>query len=254
MEGLCHVFFIFGLLVAGGSAAKTKSKFYMGTATWYHAADGDGSDGGACGYGTMIHANGYKTRETAVSDVLFRDGLGCGRCYKVMCYGHPLCNKRFITVVAMDQSPGGSWPHFDLSGSAFGRMAIDSRSAAGLRNVGKINIAWTRTLCKYGNKTIAFVVMGGSSAYWFSVEVEYENGAGDIASMQIKDTLSEGWQDMRHVWGASWAAFKGPLQGPFSIKLTSSSRKRGKTLTLNNVIPKDFVVGATYTSHVKFDD
>ncbi|KAL3632306.1 Rare lipoprotein A (RlpA)-like double-psi beta-barrel [Castilleja foliolosa] len=110
----------------------------------YEAAEGDGSEGGACGYKTMVHANGYKKRETEVSDVLFKNGLGCGTCYKVMCYGHPLCNKKPITVVAMDQSPGGSWPHFDLSGSAFSRMAIDNRFAAGLRNVGKLKVAWTR--------------------------------------------------------------------------------------------------------------
>ncbi|GFP78785.1 expansin-b16 [Phtheirospermum japonicum] len=214
---------------------------------------GDGSDGGACGYERLIHANGYKTRETAVSDVLFRNGLGCGACYKVMCFGIPFCNKKAVTVVVMDQSPGGFYPHFDLSGSAFGRLATNG-SADRLRNVGKIKIVWKRTKCTYNRQKIGFHVMIGSTSYWLSLRVQFVNGDGDIGSMQIKEGSSDQWQNMTQVWGATWSAhpqsYQKPLQGPFSIKLTSGLTK--KTLFMRNVIPSNWEPQATYISHVNF--
>jgi hypothetical protein len=52
-----------------------------------------------------------------------------------------------------------------------------------------ILIIWyvhTRTACKYGGKNIAFRVNEGSTSFWLSLLVEFEDGEGDIGSMQIK--------------------------------------------------------------------
>lgn len=43
-----------------------------------------------------------------------------------------------------------------------------------------------RTSCKYGGKNIAFHVNEGSTDYWLSLLVEFEDGDGDIGSMHIK--------------------------------------------------------------------
>jgi hypothetical protein len=62
-----------------------------------------------------------KARVGAVSPVLFKNGEGCGACYKVRCLDSSICSRRAVT----DECPGGvcsgGRTHFDLSGAAFGR-------------------------------------------------------------------------------------------------------------------------------------
>ena len=43
-----------------------------------------------------------------------------------------------------------------------------------------------RTACRYGGKNIAFHVNEGSTSFWLSLLVEFEDGDGDIGSMQLK--------------------------------------------------------------------
>lgn len=47
-----------------------------------------------------------------------------------------------------------------------------------------------RTPCKYPGKNIAFHVNEGSTDYWLSLLVEFEDGDGDVGSMQIKEVIS----------------------------------------------------------------
>lgn len=44
-----------------------------------------------------------------------------------------------------------------------------------------------RTPCKYPGKNIAFRVNEGSTDYWLSLLVEFEDGDGDVGSMHIKE-------------------------------------------------------------------
>jgi hypothetical protein len=57
---------------------------------------------------------------------------------------------------------------------------------------------------------------------------------------------------MKHKWGVNWFLDGGgrPLQPPFSIRLTTLSG--GKTVTANNVIPKNWQRNATYESNVNY--
>jgi expansin len=59
------------------------------------------------------------------------------------------------------------------------------------------------------------------------------------------------WLDMKHVWGATWCLVRGPLVGPFSVRLRTLSG--GKTLTARDVIPKYWTPKATYTSRLNFE-
>jgi len=54
---------------------------------------------------------------------------------------------------------------------------------------------------------------------------------------------------MNHLWGANWCIIGGPLRGPFSVKLSSSS---GRSLSARDVIPGNWVSKATYTSRLNF--
>ena len=86
-------------------------------------------------------------RVGAVSPVLFKSGEGCGACYKVRCLDHGICSRRAVTVIVTDECPGGvcsgGRTHFDLSGAAFGRLAV-AGAGGQLRNRGEINVVFRR--------------------------------------------------------------------------------------------------------------
>ncbi|XP_074580882.1 expansin-B16-like [Curcuma longa] len=242
-----------GLLRRLDGGAAFDPHWYPATATWYGSPDGDGSDGGACGYGTLVDVRPMRARVGAVSPVLFKGGEGCGACYKVRCLDAAICSLRPVTVIVTDECPGGycaaGRTHFDLSGAAFGRMAV-AGEAAQLRNRGEISVIFRRTPCKYPGKNITFYVNEGSTNYWLSLLVEFEDADGDIGSMNIKQANSVEWQEMQHVWGATWCITGGPLQGPFSVKLTTLTSQ--KTLSARDVIPRNWSPKATYASRLNF--
>lgn len=224
------------------------------TATWYGSPEGDGSDGGACGYGSLVDVKPFRARVGAVSPVLFKGGEGCGACYKVKCLDESICSRRAVTVIITDECPGGycsnGRTHFDLSGAAFGRMAV-SGNGGELRNRGEISVIYRRTPCKYPGKNIAFHVNEGSTDYWLSLLVEFEDGDGDVGSMHIREASSTEWLEMTHLWGANWCIIGGPLKGPFSVKLTTLST--GRSLSARDVIPRSWTPRATYTSRLNFN-
>ncbi|KAG4115997.1 hypothetical protein ERO13_D12G142350v2 [Gossypium hirsutum] len=93
---------------------KVDLHWYPATATWYGSPDGDGSDGGACGYGSLVDVKPLRARVGAVSPVLFKNGEGCGACFKVKCLDKSICSRRAVTIIVTDECPGGvlrQWPH-----------------------------------------------------------------------------------------------------------------------------------------------
>lgn len=245
------LFLLFSLFSSSVSHPISNPHWFPATATWYGSPDGDGSDGGACGYGSMVDVRPWRARVGAVNPVLFKGGEGCGACYKIKCLDKSICSRRAVTIIVTDECPGcaSGHSHFDLSGAAFGRMAVSGENSQ-LRNRGEIPVIFRRTHCKYPGKNIAFHVNEGSTDYWLSLLVEFEDGDGDIGSMQIKQVNSDVWLDMTHLWGANWCIIGGPLQGPFSVRLTSLSTQR--TLSARQVIPRNWSPKATYTSRLNF--
>lgn len=225
--------------------------WYPAAATWYGSPEGDGSDGGACGYGSLVDVKPLRARVGAVSPVLFKGGEGCGACYKIKCLDKSICSRRAVTVIITDECPGCSRgsTQFDLGGAAFGRMAI-AGDGNQLRNRGEISVMYRRTPCKYPGKNITFRVNEGSTDFWLSLLVEFEGGDGDVGSMHIKEASSTEWVEMQHVWGATWCITAGPLRGPFSVKLTTLST--AQTLSARDVIPSNWSPKATYTSRLNF--
>ncbi|XP_024023418.1 expansin-B3-like [Morus notabilis] len=223
------------------------------TATWYGSPEGDGSDGGACGYGSLVDVRPLRARVGAVSPVLFKNGEGCGACYKVKCLDNNICSRRAVTIVVTDECPGGycanGRTHFDLSGAAFGRMALAGEGGQ-LRNRGELPVIYRRTPCKYPGKNVAFHVNEGSTNYWLSLLVEFEDGDGDVGAMHIREGSSNQWLEMSHLWGANWCFNGGPLKGPFSVKLKTLST--GRTLSARDVIPSNWSPKGTYTSRFNF--
>ncbi|XAR55490.1 hypothetical protein NMG60_11035568 [Bertholletia excelsa] len=241
-------------VVSGGPLHHiSDTHWHPATATWYGSPNGDGSDGGACGYGSLVDVRPLRARVGAASPVLFKGGEGCGACFKVKCLDKSICSKSAVTVIITDECPGGycsgGCTHFDLSGAAFGRMA-DAGFSNQLRNRGEISIVYRRTPCKYRGKNVAFRVDEGSTDHWFSLLVEFEDGDGDVGSMNIRQANSTEWLEMMHLWGANWVIVGGPLVGPFSVKLTTLST--AATLSARDVIPRNWSPKATYTSRLNF--
>ncbi|KAH7435328.1 hypothetical protein KP509_06G060100 [Ceratopteris richardii] len=221
------------------------------TATWYGSPTGTGTDGGACGYGNL-GTSFYGSHVSAGSPVLFKAGLGCGACYEVKCLVGGVCSSEAVTVSITDECPGGycsaGRAHFDMGGAAFGAMALSPSFTQNLLNVGVVEVLYRRVPCSYAEgRTISFQVNEGATNYWFSILIRNVGGDGDVAAVDLMERGQ--WRKMEHLWGAYWCLNAGPLEGPFSVRVTTSS---GASLDAFNVIPANWVPGQTYFSLVNF--
>ncbi|KAE9445915.1 hypothetical protein C3L33_22173, partial [Rhododendron williamsianum] len=188
-------------------------------ATWYGDSNGAGTDGGNCGYGPAVEYAPFYKYISAGGSSLFKNGEGCGACYKVRCTSNPACSGNPVTVTITDFCPGNCGAYqFDLSGY-----------------------------------TIVFKVDSGSNPFYFATEIEYEDGDGDLSKVELQQAGSNYFAPMQLVFGATWKLQSNtgsPLKGPFSIRLTTLSS--GKSLTAYNVIPANWSPGQTFRSNVNF--
>ncbi|KAK1261303.1 Expansin-B15 [Acorus gramineus] len=235
-------------------------------ATWYGSPDGAGSDGGACGYGSAVEQPPFSSMVTAGNPNLFKSGKECGACYKVKCTENPACSGNPVTVVITDECPGGPClaeeVHFDMSGTAFGSMAIAGQENR-LRDAGVLQIQYTRVACNYPGVNIAFHIDAGSNPNYFAVLVEFEDGDGDLSDVHLHESsppssssspesyASGSWLPMDQSWGAVWKINSGSqLNAPFTLRLTSL--ESGRSLVAANVIPAGWQPGQTYRSLVNY--
>lgn len=101
-----------------------------------------------------------------------------------------------------------------------------------------------------------FHIDQGSNPEYFAVVIEFEEGDGDLAKVELKETKSststtDQWRKMQQSWGAVWKLDAGSeLHPPFSIRLTS--QYSDQILVAKNVIPTGWQPGATYRSLVNY--
>ncbi|XP_020594240.1 expansin-B15-like, partial [Phalaenopsis equestris] len=103
--------------------------------------------GGACGYGDLVGKPPFSSMVTAGNPNLFLSGKGCGACYRVKCTNNSMCSGKSVVVTITDECPGGpclkETIHFDLSGLAFGSLAVPGK-ADQLMGVGVLAVDYTR--------------------------------------------------------------------------------------------------------------
>ncbi|KAJ0228689.1 RlpA-like protein [Hirschfeldia incana] len=226
--------------------------------TWYGEAGGAGSTGGACGYGMAVANPPLYAMVSAGGPSLFNNGKGCGTCYQVVCLENPACSRRPIRVTITDECPGGPCAseeaHFDLSGKAIGALAKPGQ-ADQLRAAGVLRVVYRRVPClyresSYSGSTIALHVDAGANPYYIAFVVEYEEGDGDLASVEIQPAGGS-FIPMQEMRSAVWKVNSGSaLSGPFNVRLTSGESR--KVVVAQGVIPVDWRADATYRSIVNF--
>ncbi|KAI8026342.1 Expansin-B18 [Camellia lanceoleosa] len=242
-----HTLFTFiallSLFIISSNAA-----FSSTIATWYGDPNGFGANGGACGYTDILGKAPFYKMVSAGGYALFKSGIGCGTCYQVKCTSNPACSGYPLTVTISDFCPGTCGAYqFDLSGVAFGAMAIRGREDE-LRHAGQVQIQYQRVPCHYTGFNLAFRINSGSNPYYFATAMEYENGAGDISRVEIQNGASGSWLPMQQSFGAVWK-INAAMPGPLSFRITSSFRQ---TLVATNVIPVGWQPNQMYYSHVNF--
>ncbi|KAH9618485.1 hypothetical protein KSS87_008898 [Heliosperma pusillum] len=227
------------------------SGWSLAGATWYGAANGAGSDGGACGFRDTVDKYPYSSMISAGGPSIYQNGQGCGVCYEVKCTENEACSGNPVTVTITDECPGctSESAHFDLSGTAFGAIA-KSGLADQLRNAGVIKLQYRMVECNYPGVTVQVRVDQGANPYYMAVAIEYAEGTG-ISKVELQSQSSNGWINMYESSGVIWAVNTGVvLQPPFSIRLTE--KLSGNTLILTDIIPVGWQAGQTYRSRVNF--
>lgn len=128
--------------------------------------------GGACGYGSLVDVKPLRARVGAVGPVLFMNGEGCGVCYKVKCLDKSICSRRAVTVIITDECPGcpSDRTHFDLSGAAFGRMALAGDNSH-LRDRGQIPVIYRRyfTLLLFYSSLFIYFHIWQRTAHYYNI-------------------------------------------------------------------------------------
>ncbi|XP_057779776.1 expansin-A9-like [Salvia miltiorrhiza] len=206
-------------------------------ATFYGAPDG--TIGGACGY-EESDKQIYGSETTALSTVLFEDGMACGACFEIKCSepsewckpGQPT-----VHITATDFCPPGGegWcnspkEHFDLSQPAFHKIAEHKG--------GIVPVKYRRVPCKrHGG--IRFKVTG--NPYFNMIGITNVGGAGDVSKVEVK--VGEQWVALKHNYGDKWDTNEHLVGKKLTFRITTGD---GKSVITEQAAPQDWQFGKTY--------
>ncbi|KAK1629946.1 hypothetical protein QYE76_004261 [Lolium multiflorum] len=167
---------------------------------------------------------------------------------------NPACSGQTKTVVITDMNyyPVAKY-HFDLSGTAFGALAMPGQNDQ-LRHAGIIDMQFRRVPCNFAGMKLGFYVLRGANPNYLPVLVQYANRDGTVVKMDLMRSTNGRatgrWEPMYRSWGSVWRCdSRDALLGPLSLRVTSES---GKTLVANNVIPNGWKGDTSYSSNIQF--
>ncbi|KAG7952445.1 hypothetical protein I3843_12G059300 [Carya illinoinensis] len=239
------------LLVHTLAEAQTSSDpFIHSRAAYYPNSDEQGTDSGACGFGSFgATINGGDV--SAASD-LYRNGVGCGACYQVRCTNSAYCSDNGVTVVITDQGSSDR-TDFVLSRRAFGRMAQTTDAAASLLALGVVDIEYRRVSCSYPNKNITIKIDENSNyPHYLGFVLWYQQGKKDITAVQLCETKNMVCKLLDRSHGAVWTTTS-PPSGALSLRMlfTDEDGDDESWVVPINSIPQDWKAGETYNTGVQ---
>ncbi|XP_019421782.1 PREDICTED: expansin-like B1 [Lupinus angustifolius] len=225
--------------------------FVQSRAAYYPNSEVNGTDVGACGFGSFgATINGGDV--SAASD-LYRNGVGCGACYQVRCTNSAYCSSNGVTVVITDQGSGDN-TDFILSKRAFGGMAQTPDKATSLLALGVTDIEYRRVSCSYPNKNITVkIVESSSNPHFLAFVIWFQQGKRDITAVQLCESENFVCKLLDRSHGAVWTSTS-PPNGPLSLRMLFSDEEGQETWVVPvNDIPQDWIAGETYDSGVQVD-
>ncbi|KAG6687526.1 hypothetical protein I3842_11G075700 [Carya illinoinensis] len=220
---------------------------YSSRATYYGSRNSDGIPREACGFGEF----GRTVNDGNVAGVskLYRNGTGCGACYRVRCRSSQYCSERGVNVVVTDYG-GGDKTDFILSSRAYARLARRGyKGAKELFARGVIDIEYRRISCRYPGHNLMFKVHEKSRyPNYLAIAVIYAAGINDITAVQLCQKDCKQWKGMRKAFGAVWDMSNPVPSG--SIKLRFQVR-RSKWVESKNDLPALWNAGVAYDSNIQ---
>ncbi|KAF8380661.1 hypothetical protein HHK36_028151 [Tetracentron sinense] len=233
-------------------AATCSDCFTHSRAAYYPNSDEQGTDAGACGFGSFgATINGGDV--SAASD-LYRGGIGCGACYQVRCTNSNFCSDKGVNVVITDNGASDR-TDFILSRRAFGRLAQTKDSAASLLALGVVDIEYRRVSCSYPNKNITIKIDESSNfPHYLAFVIWFQQGKKDVTAVQLCETQNFVCKLLDRSHGAVWTTVT-PPSGPLSIRMLLSDSDNGDETWVVpvNDIPQDWKAGNTYDSGIQVD-
>ncbi|XP_047323592.1 expansin-like B1 [Impatiens glandulifera] len=223
--------------------------FTPSKAAYYPNSDEQGTETGACGFGTFgATINGG---DVSAASVLYQDGLGCGSCYQIRCSHSNYCSENGVVIVITDHGSSAN-TDFILSRRAFSRMAQTTDGAASLLALGAVGIEYRRVSCSYPNKNITFKIDENSNyPHYLAFVVWYQQGQSDITAVQLCETQTFACKLLERSYGAVWTTSSAP-SGALSIRMLFSDENGDeKWVVPANNIPADWKAGETYDSGVQ---
>lgn len=181
-----------------------------GEATFY----GGNTSGGKCSFaGYTIPSSLFGT---ALSDSNWSNAANCGACVSVT---GPSGNK--ITAMIVDECPGCGTNHLDLFENAFTKLSNPS--------AGVIPVSWSIVPCGI-TSPIVLKNKEGTSAYWFSMQVQNANIA--VKSLEVSTDGGSTWKQTERQEYNYFENSAGFGTTSVDVKVTSTN---GKSIIVKNV-------------------
>ncbi|XP_027337445.1 expansin-like B1 [Abrus precatorius] len=222
-------------------------------ATYYNTPDGYGNPRGACGFGE--YGKTINNGSVAAVSGLWRNGAGCGTCYRVWCKMPQYCNANGVQVVATDYGEGDR-TDFIMSPRAFSSLGRNAFASSKLMKYGVVDVEFKRVPCRYNGHSIMLHVQESSkNPGYFAVLILNVNGMCDVTAVEILQKEYQRWEPMRRVYGAVFD-FANPPRGEIRLRFQMGNcGGEGFTYWVypKIAIPANWKPGATYDAKVQLN-
>ncbi|GMI74440.1 EXPANSIN L1, expansin-like A1 [Hibiscus trionum] len=241
--------FVWFLLLLLSSATACDRCVHRSKATFVNSVEALSS--GACGYGSLALGLGGGFLAGSGSP-LFKNGAGCGACFKIRCKNPNLCRGTGTKVTLTDRSYG-TQTDFVLSSKAFMAMANKGKEQDILK-AGTVDVEYKRIPCEYKNKTLAVRVEESSQKpYYLQIKPLYQGGQTEIVAIDVAQVGSSNWNSLNRNYGAVWDTSR-YLNGALQFRFKVISGYGSRWIRAKYVLPADWKTGVVYDSGVQITD